>query len=176
MVHHAVTVCLGLKHCQKHDLSPFPSVVCSLACGNPQLRCCSETCQVVLSQVRNQDIPMDCCFWTITKIPDEPLSSNCHNHWNIWEQLRSNCHKHFWTTAFKPFQTATMVCNNLLSNCHKFCHKHFQTTVLPQSAAEAGRFPPIAVKLNVLMAKTKPSSGRYSSLLWIPGALTGCCW
>ena len=36
----------------------------------------------------------------------------------------------------------------------------FQTTVLPISAGEVVRFAPIAVKLNGLIAKTKPSSGR----------------
>jgi hypothetical protein len=38
----------------------------------------------------------------------------------------------------------------------------FQTTVLPISAALPGRLPAIAVKLNGVTAKTKPSSGRYS--------------
>src|SRR6187200_1548169 len=38
----------------------------------------------------------------------------------------------------------------------------FQTTVLPISAGEVVRFAPIAVKLKGLIAKTKPSSGRYS--------------
>ena len=36
----------------------------------------------------------------------------------------------------------------------------FQTTVLPISAGAVGRFPAIAVKLNGVIARTKPSSGR----------------
>ena len=36
----------------------------------------------------------------------------------------------------------------------------FQSTVLPISAGELGRLAPIAVKLNGVTAKTKPSSGR----------------
>src|SRR6478609_11963518 len=47
-------------------------------------------------------------------------------------------------------------------------------TALPISAAELVRFPPIAVKLNGLTAKTKPSSGRYSSRFQTPGEETGC--
>ena len=50
----------------------------------------------------------------------------------------------------------------------------FQTTVLPISAAEVGRFPAIAVKLNGVTAKTKPSSGRYSSRFQTPGEEMGC--
>src|SRR5919109_5064447 len=44
----------------------------------------------------------------------------------------------------------------------------FQTTVLPISAAELGRFAPMAVKLNGVTAKTKPSSGRYSIRFHVP--------
>ncbi len=51
----------------------------------------------------------------------------------------------------------------------------FQTTVLPISAADVGRFPPIAVKLNGVTAKTKPSSGRYSSRFQTPSEDSGCC-
>ena len=36
----------------------------------------------------------------------------------------------------------------------------FQMTTLPISAGADGRFPAIAVKLNGVMAMTKPSSGR----------------
>ena len=36
------------------------------------------------------------------------------------------------------------------------------------------RFAPIAVKLNGLIAKTKPSSGRYSIRFQTPGEETGC--
>ena len=36
----------------------------------------------------------------------------------------------------------------------------FQITTLPIRAAEVGRLPAIAVKLNGVMAYTKPSSGR----------------
>ena len=50
----------------------------------------------------------------------------------------------------------------------------FQTTVLPISAGEVVRFAPIAVKLNGLIAKTKPSSGRYSSRFQTPADEIGC--
>src|SRR5205823_12356527 len=50
----------------------------------------------------------------------------------------------------------------------------FQTTVLPISATDVGRLPPIAVKLNGVTAKTNPSSGRYSRRFQIPGEETGC--
>ena len=36
----------------------------------------------------------------------------------------------------------------------------FQTTVLPIKAGAVGRLPPMAVKLNGVTAKTKPSRGR----------------
>src|SRR5256885_15449823 len=49
----------------------------------------------------------------------------------------------------------------------------FQTTVFPISAALVGRLPPIAVKLNGVTAKTKPSSGRYSIRFQVPGEETG---
>src|ERR1051325_5684140 len=49
----------------------------------------------------------------------------------------------------------------------------FQTTVFPISAAEVGRLPAIAVKLNGVTAKTKPSSGRYSSRFQTPGEELG---
>ena len=51
----------------------------------------------------------------------------------------------------------------------------FQTTVLPMSAGAAGRLAPIAVKLNGLIAKTNPSSGRSSRRFQTPGLETGCC-
>nr|BFE77486.1 hypothetical protein GCM10020093_000870 [Planobispora longispora] len=50
----------------------------------------------------------------------------------------------------------------------------FQTTTLPISAAEAGRLPAMAVKLNGVIARTKPSSGRYSIRFHTPGDDTGC--
>ena len=50
----------------------------------------------------------------------------------------------------------------------------FQTTVLPISAGDVVRLAPIAVKLNGLIAKTKPSSGRYSIRFQTPGDETGC--
>src|SRR5436305_3040054 len=50
----------------------------------------------------------------------------------------------------------------------------FQTTVFPMSAAEVGRLPAMAVKLNGVTAKTNPSSGRYSSRFQTPGEETGC--
>ena len=51
----------------------------------------------------------------------------------------------------------------------------FQTTVLPHIAAEVGRLPPIAVKLKGVTANTKPSNGRHSKRLCMPGADAGCC-
>ena len=50
----------------------------------------------------------------------------------------------------------------------------FQTTVLPISAGEVVRLAPMAVKLNGLIASTKPSSGRYSSRFHTPGDEIGC--
>ena len=50
----------------------------------------------------------------------------------------------------------------------------FQTTTLPSMAGADDRLPPMAVKLNGLTAKMKPSSGRYSRRLLTPGLLIGC--
>ena len=50
----------------------------------------------------------------------------------------------------------------------------FQTTVLPTIAGAAARLPPIDVKLNGLIASTKPSSGRWSMRFHTPGEDTGC--
>ena len=50
----------------------------------------------------------------------------------------------------------------------------FQTTTLPSSAGAVGRLPAIEVKLNGVIASTKPSSGRYSSRFQEPGAEAGC--
>ena len=50
----------------------------------------------------------------------------------------------------------------------------FQSTTSPISAGLETRFAPIAVKLNGLIAKTKPSSGRYSIRFQTPGEETGC--
>ncbi len=44
----------------------------------------------------------------------------------------------------------------------------FHTTVLPTIAGAAARLPPIDVKLNGLIASTKPSSGRWSMRFHIP--------
>ncbi len=44
----------------------------------------------------------------------------------------------------------------------------FQSTVLPINAGALGRLAPIAVKLNGVTAKTKPSSGRYSTMFQMP--------
>src|SRR3954453_4838307 len=52
----------------------------------------------------------------------------------------------------------------------------FQITVLPISAGAAGKFSPIAVKLNGVTAKTNPSSGRYSRRFQKPGLEFGCSW
>jgi hypothetical protein len=45
---------------------------------------------------------------------------------------------------------------------------------LPSSAGAVGRLPAIEVKLNGVMASTKPSSGRYSIRFQLPGADSGC--
>ena len=50
----------------------------------------------------------------------------------------------------------------------------FQTTVLPISAGAVGRLPAIAVKLNGVIASTKPSSGRWSIRFQTPGDEIGC--
>ena len=39
----------------------------------------------------------------------------------------------------------------------------FHSTVLPMIAADVGRLPAIAVKLNGVTANTKPSRARYST-------------
>jgi hypothetical protein len=46
--------------------------------------------------------------------------------------------------------------------------------VLPINAGLVGRLPPIAVKLNGVTAKTKPSRGRYSMRFQTPGEEIGC--
>ena len=50
----------------------------------------------------------------------------------------------------------------------------FHTIVLPIIAGDVVRLPPMAVKLNGLTAKTKPSSGRYSMRFQTPGEDAGC--
>ena len=45
----------------------------------------------------------------------------------------------------------------------------FHTTVLPISAGAVGRLPAMAVKLNGVIATTKPSSGRWSNRFHTPG-------
>ncbi len=49
----------------------------------------------------------------------------------------------------------------------------FQTTTLPIRAGADGRFAAMAVKLNGVIARTKPSSGRYSIRFHTPGEETG---
>src|SRR5690554_120460 len=51
----------------------------------------------------------------------------------------------------------------------------FHTTTLPIIATLEGRLAAIAVKLNGVMAYTKPSSGRCSTLFQIPLEEIGCC-
>src|SRR5215831_18680403 len=50
----------------------------------------------------------------------------------------------------------------------------FHTTTLPSRAGAVGRLPAIEVKLNGVIARTKPSSGRYSIRFQVPGADCGC--
>ena len=50
----------------------------------------------------------------------------------------------------------------------------FHTTTLPSSAGAVGRLAAIEVKLNGVIARTKPSSGRYSIRFQMPGADNGC--
>ena len=50
----------------------------------------------------------------------------------------------------------------------------FHTTVLPISAGAVGRLPAIAVKLNGVIAVTKPSNGLWSVRFHSPGAEPGC--
>src|SRR5690606_32744518 len=51
----------------------------------------------------------------------------------------------------------------------------FQTTTLPIMAADAGRLPAMAVKLNGVSANTNPSNGRCSTRFQLPGGETGGC-
>src|SRR5215510_10780920 len=50
----------------------------------------------------------------------------------------------------------------------------FHTATLPSRAGAVGRLPAIEVKLNGVIARTKPSSGRYSIRFQVPGADCGC--
>src|SRR5690348_17071099 len=50
----------------------------------------------------------------------------------------------------------------------------FHTTTLPSRAGAVGRLPAIEVKLNGVIARTKPSSGRYSIRFQMPGEDSGC--
>src|SRR4029453_6402839 len=50
----------------------------------------------------------------------------------------------------------------------------FHTTVLPIRAGAVGRLPAIEVKLNGVIARTKPSSGRWSRRFHTPGPEIGC--
>ena len=50
----------------------------------------------------------------------------------------------------------------------------FQITTLPSRAGAVGRLAAIEVKLNGVIARTKPSSGRYSIRFQVPGEDTGC--
>src|SRR2546423_165723 len=65
------------------------------------------------------------------------------------------------------------------SSCMRKCAENcwvglgFQTTVQPISAGAVGRLPAIEVKLNGVIARTKPSSGRWSSRFHVAGGLTG---
>src|SRR5271157_954974 len=49
----------------------------------------------------------------------------------------------------------------------------FHSTVLPISAGEVGRLPPIEVKLNGVTANTNPSSARYSMRFQVPAEEIG---
>src|ERR671935_1088190 len=62
--------------------------------------------------------------------------------------------------------------NSFMRKCAEYAavEAGFQRTVFPISAALVGRLPAMAVKLNGVTAKTKPSSGRYSILFHVPGA------
>src|SRR5690606_18634879 len=50
----------------------------------------------------------------------------------------------------------------------------FQTTTLPISAALAGRFPAMAVKLKGVIAYTNPSKGLYSMRFQAAAVDSGC--
>ncbi len=63
------------------------------------------------------------------------------------------------TPGGRPASSRTRITTSLLSADFS---DGFQTTVLPISAAVVGRLPPIAVKLNGVMARTKPSRPRWS--------------
>ncbi|GAB3992732.1 hypothetical protein GCM10029992_02610 [Glycomyces albus] len=50
----------------------------------------------------------------------------------------------------------------------------FQITVLPIRAGAVGRFPAMAVKLNGVIATTKPSRGRWSVRFHRPAEELAC--
>ncbi len=67
--------------------------------------------------------------------------------------------------------------NSRIVRCAASCWvgEGFHTTTLPSNAGAAGRLPAIAVKLNGVIARTKPSSGRKSIRFHTPVELIGCC-
>ena len=66
------------------------------------------------------------------------------------------------TPGGRPASSRTRMLTALLSADFS---EGFQTTVLPIRAGVEGRFTPMAVKLNGVSARTKPSSGRWSMML-----------
>src|SRR3954447_5283380 len=75
------------------------------------------------------------------------------------------------TPVGSPASSRTRIVIQAESAC---VEARFQTTVLPISAGEVVRLAPIAVKLKGLIAKTNPSSGRYSIRFHTPADETGC--
>ena len=69
------------------------------------------------------------------------------------------------TPAGRPASSSSRIVYQADSAC---VEAGFQTTVFPISAGEVVRFAPMAVKLNGLTAKTKPSSARYSRRFHTP--------
>ena len=74
------------------------------------------------------------------------------------------------TPGGRPASSSTRMLTSLLSADFS---EGFQTTVLPISAGVDGRLARMAVKLNGVIASTKPSSGRWSMVLMSPGSEGG---
>jgi hypothetical protein len=107
-------------------------------------------------------------------VPVEPVK---------WMPARSGCGSATSETAVPPPVTMLMTPGGIpaassrrIVRCADSCWvgEGFQTTVLPMSAGASGRFAAMAVKLNGVMASTKPSSGRWSIRFHTPAELIGC--
>ena len=80
------------------------------------------------------------------------------------------------TTMFTTPSGRPASLNNFIITCAEYIcvSAGFHTTTFPIIAGAAHKLAAIAVKLNGVMAKIKPSKGLYSSLLRMPSADSGC--